>query len=94
MFGETPQEVRRPEESGHEPDLEKLLKPIQDMGSFPYNPEEDEVAEKRMEWRLAEQQIQTLLKKHFSETDGSNKYLDAKSYLEGRLRAVQYKLNK
>lgn len=92
MFEQRPQ--TQTSEAGQEPDPYELIKPIEDLGPVTYDPSEDEISKKKAECQSVKKQIETLLADHFSEKSGSNRYLDAKSYLKGRLHAVNYTLER
>lgn len=76
----------------------ELIEPIEALGAFSYNPLEDEISKTKIKYQRIEGQIKRILAQ-FEEVNKTGEYTmwdeyrDAKTYLEGRLRAVEHVLD-
>ena len=74
-----------------------LIKEIESLGLFKFDPEEDEISSSKMKFEMIKMKIENLLKlfkeKNINgEYNTWSEYLDAKAYLEGRFHSVDYVL--
>ena len=84
-------------EQGFQPYV--LIKPIEELGTFTYNPEEDEISDTKIKYENIKKRIEILLVRFEKEKERGrynlwSPYRDAKGYLEKRLHEVDYTLER